>query len=135
VIPGLGGPNAIATSTSLLPLGPSCVASSDLNGDGYADLVVGLSDQALGTNDKVEVLLSGGVMLGVAVFTPPGTTYTIGDDPSDIAIGDVTGDGRPDILVAEALLQQKVVDAQSLGTTVPGARALTRTLLRLIGGR
>jgi hypothetical protein len=100
VIPGLGGPNAIATSTSLLPLGPSCVASSDLNGDGYADLVVGLSDQALGTNDKVEVLLSGGVMLGVAVFTPPGTTYTIGDDPSDIAIGDVTGDGRLDLVVA-----------------------------------
>ncbi|MBK9383863.1 MAG: VCBS repeat-containing protein [Planctomycetes bacterium] len=99
VIPGLGGPNAIATSTSLLPLGPSCVASSDLNGDGFNDLVVGLSDQVLGTNDKVEVLLSGGVLLGVAVFTPPGTTYTIGDEPSDIAIGDVTGDGRADLVI------------------------------------
>jgi hypothetical protein len=106
----------------------SQVELADVNGDGRRDVVVGHSGwYAVGV-----YLQQADGSLGAEARYP--ANYGV-RNPGAMAVGDVTGDGRPDILVAEALLQQKVVDAQSLGTTVPGARALTRTLLRLIGGR
>jgi hypothetical protein len=72
---------------------PGSVAVADLNGDGIPDLVVANSDPfGPGT---VSVLRGNG----------DGTfrgqhTLAVGDDPDSVAVADVNGDGKPDLVVA-----------------------------------
>jgi hypothetical protein len=66
------------------------VAVSDLNGDGIADLVA-----AGGPDDHVGVLLGRRAGGFAAVRTYPTGP---GSDPEDVTLGDVNGDGRPDII-------------------------------------
>ncbi len=71
------------------------VLLADMNGDGQADLVVsncGGPDCAYGT---VGILLGN----GDGTFQPAQTFLSGGDLASALAIGDVNGDGKPDVLV------------------------------------
>jgi FG-GAP-like repeat/FG-GAP repeat len=70
----------------------NAVAAADLNGDGKADLVVTNASSAVGT---VAVLLGN----GDGTFQSP-VTYSGGSYPDSIAIADVNGDGKPDLVVA-----------------------------------
>jgi hypothetical protein len=87
---GLGAP-AVRTSYDI----PSAVEVGDLDADGKADVVVAHSGwPAVGEYAGT----TGGGLSGEVLSTVPGASY----GPQGLAIGDLTGDGRPDIALADA---------------------------------
>jgi hypothetical protein len=75
---------------------PTWVAIGDMNGDGMPDVIVANNNpSAPGTIGVLAGNASGG--LDAVVVYPSG-----GNGPVSIAVGDVTGDGRPDVIVANA---------------------------------
>jgi hypothetical protein len=83
-------------------LQPSSIAVADVNGDGKPDLVVGNCSFSGGSincttgNGAVDVLLAN----GDGTFQPAATYSSGGSAPTSVAIADVNGDGKPDLLVA-----------------------------------
>jgi uncharacterized protein (TIGR03437 family) len=73
---------------------PQSVATADVNGDGKLDIVTANS----GAN-TVTVLLGN----GLGGFTAAaGSPFAVGTTPQAVAIADVNGDGKPDIVAANA---------------------------------
>ncbi|MEU8789279.1 hypothetical protein [Streptomyces sp. NPDC048643] len=77
------------------------VASADLDRDGYADLLVGTPDEAVGTMGGVGSLTvvwgsSAGLKSAANISPPTGLDEGCGF-AAGLAVGDVTGDGAPDI--------------------------------------
>ena len=81
----------------------SSVAIGDLDGDGRNDL-------AVTGNDAVTVLLQDAAPLAPGSFAVK-DTYTPGPKPRDVAIADVDGDGKPDLIVANAGIKGDHKDA------------------------
>ena len=83
-------------------LQPSSIAVADVNGDGKPDLVVGNCSFSGGSvncttgNGAVAVLMGN----GDGTFQPAATYSSGGSAPTSVAIADVNGDGKPDLLVA-----------------------------------
>ena len=79
------------------PIGP--VAVADLNGDGNPDLVI----PAVNTNSAVSLQPGNiSVMLGRGDGTfAAAVTYPAGKMATGVAIGDLNGDGKPDLAVAD----------------------------------
>ena len=75
-------------------LNPTSVALGDVNGDGRPDIVTANSDRNTNT---VSVLLGA----GAGVFGPK-TDFPTGMQPASVVLGDVNGDGRPDIVTANS---------------------------------
>jgi hypothetical protein len=93
---GTFGAEATYSSGGLSPL---ALAVADLNGDGKADVVV--SNQwadDTDTNSNVSVLLND----GTGKFPTAISNLTGGFYPDSIAIADVNGDGKPDLVVANS---------------------------------
>jgi hypothetical protein len=90
---GIFGPGSLNADA-----GPIAVA--DLNGDGNLDLVVAASNVdgtgPFNTKGNVSVLLGN----GNGTFKP-NVDYTIGAAAASIAIGDLNGDGKPDLIVSD----------------------------------
>jgi hypothetical protein len=70
------------------------VRVADLNGDGKADIVSTNLD-----GDNVTILLGDG---RGGFRQPPGSPFPCGDSPFNVAIGDVNGDGIPDLAIVNS---------------------------------
>ncbi|MGH8127831.1 MAG: FG-GAP-like repeat-containing protein [Gammaproteobacteria bacterium] len=124
VIPGNGDGTLDTASVQTLTLNNGYsygVAVTDLNADGQPDIVAADGCDGPGTADTVDVYVgqSGGTFLA-----PPSQTVAVGACP-ELAVGDLNGDGAPDVAVAnygdstvQALLNSAGVLADS-GTTYP----------------
>jgi hypothetical protein len=108
VMLGLGGCGfAPVTSYDLAGSYSWLLRAGDLNGDGILDIVsvtsvVGPdprdpSGNTYATKDNLLAILIG---KPDGTFQPAGTALSLGPNVADVTIGDVTGDGRPDIVVS-----------------------------------
>jgi hypothetical protein len=92
---------------------PSVIALSDLDGDGKTDIVLVNS-----TGNSLSVLANqsqiGGIKLGPAIQLP------VGADPDAVAIGDLDGDGRPDIVAVNFNSGNQSTMSFYLNTSVDG---------------
>jgi hypothetical protein len=80
-----------ALGVGTAPLG---MAVADLTGDGHADIAVA-NQGGFGHGGSVSVLVN----RGFADFAEP-VPYDVADFPATIAVADVDGDGRPDLVAA-----------------------------------
>jgi hypothetical protein len=95
---GLGGFTAAAAfGIGGVGSNPVSIAGADLNGDGAPDLAV--INKLVGQAGRLRVFLNKNSGDG-AMQEIPGSPFKIGNEPVSVAIGDITGDGNPDIAVA-----------------------------------
>jgi hypothetical protein len=76
------------------------VAMGDVNGDGFADVVVGTDGAELGPDRMVQVFPGSATGVGITPTTYPFTTNYPGLRSIDVA--DVTGDGLQDVIVGHS---------------------------------
>ncbi len=91
VLPGLGNGSFGAPIHSFTGASPTSFALADLDGDGRIDVV---STSLLASTLRVQLGQGNGVF-GPAVEVPT----LVGLIPSQVSIADLTGDGRPDVVV------------------------------------
>jgi len=100
-----GGRALLGSGTDILPVYNQywSVAATDLNGDGKLDIAVSYSIMS-GSPPHAGV---------VAVYlqdpSKPGSflgpvTYSVGNDPVALTVGDLNGDGKPDIVTANTIM-------------------------------
>jgi hypothetical protein len=98
---------------------PSCIAVGDVNGDGLPDIVVGYAG-----SDNVAIFLQ--LSTGFYSSTPSITlSCGTGSSPKSVALGDINGDGRLDIVVAASGTNHVMIFRQNGGGTFVNNPSLT----------
>ena len=108
---GADTPNFATQQPFTVGLSPVSVAVADVNGDGRPDLI------ATSSSNTVGVLLNT-ASPGAALSFAPLKSFATGGTPNSIAVADVNGDGKPDLVVANVADNTVSV---LLNTTAPGA--------------
>ncbi|MGQ0620777.1 MAG: FG-GAP-like repeat-containing protein [Panacagrimonas sp.] len=93
-VPGASSADFATAANFGVGPGPRSVAVGDLNGDGRPDLTV-----ANFTGSTFSVLLNTIAAGGVSASFAPSVNFTVGSGTRDIAVGDLNGDGRPDLAI------------------------------------
>jgi hypothetical protein len=75
---------------------PESVALCDVNGDGKLDLVVANFD-----SQNVSVLMNTTPVVAATATFAPHVDFAVGGRPYSIAVGDLNGDGKPDLVTAD----------------------------------
>ena len=100
------------------------IATADFNGDGKADLAEFLNNCIDGNCRSGSLSIALGD--GNGSFQPP-TDYPIGISPEAVVVGDLNGDGHPDIVVSSASSDYVTVFIDKAdGTFEPGVNYRTR---------
>jgi hypothetical protein len=111
---GIGPPPGFVNQQNF-PTGvdPGAISVADINGDGKLDLIV-----ANTRDNTVSVLLNvTGPRDVVPVFAPQ-QTFATGSAPFSVAIADINGDGKPDLIIVN--LSDDTISVL-MNTTTPGA--------------
>jgi hypothetical protein len=92
VLPGVGDGTFLSARTYTVGSGPSDLAATDLNRDGFPDLITANYGNA-GNGNEISVLLN----TGTGDFQPA-QNYEVTKGPSALATGDVNQDGFMDVM-------------------------------------
>jgi hypothetical protein len=104
--------------------GASSVVMADFNGDGNLDLAVASNGTgSTGLGGSVTVLLG----QGDGAFRNS-MVYGAGNNPLSLAVGDVNGDGQPDLVIADNVANSVVV---LLNNYTPGSNSVCSQVLPL----
>ncbi len=93
---------------------PNSVTVADVNGDGLPDLIV-----TNFSNNTVSVLLNTTAPGATTPTFAAQQTFATGTNPSSVAVADINGDGKPDLIVANYNISGTV--SVLLNTTASGA--------------
>jgi len=89
--PGTGGGSFTNNGTLTTVPGATAIATGDFDGDGRVDAAI--ADQVMAGKNAVHILSGDGTQL---VYS---ATMSLMGGPAAIAVGDLDGDGKPDIVV------------------------------------
>ncbi|GGU75433.1 hypothetical protein GCM10010260_04430 [Streptomyces filipinensis] len=108
----------------------SAVSTADLDRDGYADLVVGVGgeDSAAGTDaGMIEVLWGGPKGLSGGALLAGGKAYDAFGAHGHLTVGDVNGDGAPEVVTVESAQNVRVFSGPFArdGSTTHGGQVVT----------
>jgi predicted nucleotidyltransferase len=99
---------------------PHSVALGDVNGDGKPDLAVANASSFNASSASVSLLLNTTAAGASAASFAAMSDFATGTNPHSVALGDVNGDGKPDLAVANA---SSASVSLLLNTTAAGAGA------------
>ncbi len=114
--PGAATPSFAAQQTFATGTTPVSVTAADLNGDGKPDLIV-----ANYNSFTVSVLLNTTAPGATTASFAAQQTFATGTYPRSVTVADLNGDGKPDLIVANALYTSSNTVSVLLNTTAPGA--------------
>jgi hypothetical protein len=105
-VPAPREPDArIESNQDLAGFGVSLSAAGDVDGDGFGDVIVGAPYYDAGQTNEGAVFLFRGSASGIGIRNPTTAATQLESDQADawfgesIAVGDVNGDGHPDVIV------------------------------------
>ncbi len=117
VLRGLGDGNFMTPLTQPYPYIPQQVALADFNRDGVPDIATNGTEKGLPGGGRVAILLGSGFgPFGAPTYPDYPTTF----EPATFAVGDLNGDGNPDLVVrAGSATSLSILSGSGDGTFLP----------------
>lgn len=117
-------------------IGPRSLVIGDIDEDGKIDLAVANSNNNTGGASTVSILRNTSSMGSISFDNQ--LTFTVGDNPSSIAIGDIDGDGKLDLAIANAnILSSNPIQTVSVlrNNSSPGSISFETQLTFNVGSK